>query len=194
MKRWIFAAVAAALLTGRVCAAEARWEPETDAVWESLAVEDGQLLYLPVAAGYRWIPGEHSAAFGCELLAREGAPVVAMEDGTVERAETDRGGRLLLSIRSADGRRCYRYTGLVPADGAFPPRGSRISGGSVIGITPESKAPLGRVQLYLQVQKAGEMPAGVDPYALLCLLRGNASSVVFIGDGRGFVPVGRTGG
>lgn len=69
-----------------------------------------------------------------------------------------------------------------------------VAGGSVIGIAAGSEDPLGRVQLYLQVRQEGEMPAGVDPHGLLELLRGKGASVVWLGEERGFCPIGGTGG
>ena len=158
MKRWSLAAAVILLLTVPVFALE-REENET-AVWEMLGI-GGERLCLPVAAGYRWVAGGHSDAVGCELLVREGAPLVAMEEGWVEQAETDRGGRLQVSVRSADGR---------------------------------SEDPLGRVQLYLQVRQEGKLPVGIDPHGLLELLRGKGSSVVWMGEERGFCPIGGTGG
>lgn len=191
MKRWSLAAAVILLLTVPVFALE-REENET-AVWETLGI-GGERLCLPVAAGYRWVAGGHSDAVGCELLVREGAPLVAMEEGWVEQAETDRGGRLQVSVRSADGRRLYRYSGMAAAAGRQLKRGDWVAGGSVIGIAAGSEDPLGRVQLYLQVRQEGKLPVGIDPQGLLELLRGKSSSVVWLGEERGFCPIGGTGG
>lgn len=149
---------------------------------------------LPVAAGYRWVAGEHSAETGCTLLVADGAPVVAMEGGLVERIGTDRDGTRWTELRSADGCRLYRYAGLRPAEGSTFSKGSRVEAGTVLGLAASEGKPLGSVQLQLTVTPEGVARQRLDPSLLFSLLEDRACPVVCLGEGQGWRQVVGTAG
>ena len=164
----------------------------------------GLKAYSPIAEGF-WYShyddygvsrsyGYKRQHLGNDLMGSIGAPIVAVEGGTVEAIGWNRYGGWRIAIRSFDGKRSYYYAHLRRnkpyADGLEI--GSKVKAGDVIGYlgmtgysTEENvngmNVPhlhLGMQLIFNEVQKEGANQIWIDMYALVELLNKNKATVV----------------
>lgn len=164
----------------------------------------GLKAYSPIAEGF-WFShyddygvsrsyGYKRRHLGNDLMGSIGAPIIAVEGGTVEAIGWNRYGGWRIAVRSFDGKRSYYYAHLRrnrPYKEGLE-IGSSVKAGEVIGylgMTGYSeeenvngmKVPhlhLGMQLIFNEVQKEGNNQIWIDMYSIVELLNKNKSTVV----------------
>jgi murein DD-endopeptidase MepM/ murein hydrolase activator NlpD len=99
---------------------------------------------------------------GVDLVARRGAPIVAVESGYIMRAGTQGNGAIRIVQQGASGAK-YFYGHM---DSITVGSGSRVSRGQIIGYMGDTGSP-GAVHLHFEYWPSGRESAAVDPFPLL---------------------------
>lgn len=99
---------------------------------------------------------------GVDLVARRGAPIVAVESGYIMRAGTQSNGAIRIVQQGASGAK-YFYGHM---DSITVGSGSRVSRGQIIGYMGDTGSP-GAVHLHFEHWPSGRESAAVDPFPLL---------------------------
>lgn len=99
---------------------------------------------------------------GVDLVARRGAPILAVESGYIVRAGVQSNGAIRIVQQGGSGAK-YFYGHM---DRITVGAGSRVSRGQVIGYMGDTGSP-GAVHLHFEYWPSGRESAAVDPYPLL---------------------------
>ena len=136
----------------------------TAAARSAAPVTAGRVCPAPGASfGQGWgAPRAGHSHKGMDLVARRGAPILAVEDGVVIREGRQSNGALRIVLQGRSGSKFYY--GHMSRD--LVHAGSRVKRGQVIGLMGDTGSP-GQVHLHFEYWRSGGESAAVDPAPLL---------------------------
>ncbi|MDA8434879.1 MAG: M23 family metallopeptidase, partial [Actinomycetales bacterium] len=136
----------------------------TAAARSTARVTAGRVCPAPGAAfGQGWgAPRAGHSHKGMDLVARRGAPILAVEDGVVIREGRQSNGALRIVLQGRSGSKFFY--GHMSRD--LVRAGSRVKRGQVIGLMGDTGSP-GQVHLHFEYWRSGGESAAVNPLSLL---------------------------
>jgi murein DD-endopeptidase MepM/ murein hydrolase activator NlpD len=99
---------------------------------------------------------------GIDLHARRGTPILAVEDGVINRTKRQDNGALQIVLQGRSGAKFY-YGHM---DEVLVKGGQRVQGGDVIGTMGDSGSP-GSVHLHFEFWRSGGESDAIDPEPLI---------------------------